>query len=554
MNNIKSTNKYLVGFTICFLFSIFLHLPVNNPISLDTDAVYYYKISERFSELFFGDSSGSEEDKSNKFSIFATQYFKKISKNTWRLSKNTLDNPNILWKLVNYGQLSGKTIVGSIQLQSTKDINVQVFLCSHNGPWEGATRYTTLKANKPHSINLHHKFKNDSDGVVLQVNMDNQSGDNIDIQINNIEIVESYYFDLLTQIPVFFDIFKEMPHFVFPVSVSFVKKFTGMNTSNAGIVVMFILQLLLLCFIYISYNISDQCRGELLTPAWLVILTCSLLLTSHIPALYFKDSHLYFGYIVPVVYHNATMTTLKPFALVLFLLSLKIFQINQKTVKYCFISSFLIVLATFSKPVFTIIFLPALSSMVLLYFLLNRSLDWKIFLLGIILPSILILSTQYYFTYSESKSDGIIFSPLGVMGQYSDYLAVKFLLSTAFPLSVLLLYRKCAFNDSALCLAWMIALFGFMFTYFFAESGPRFSHGNFGWCGQIGLFILFYASILFLIKNNALDSLRNWRCFLADKKLLFCVTLYLIHFCSGVFWWYSTASLCYDGVCPRSIW
>ena len=348
---------------------------------------------------------------------------------------------------------------------------------------------------------------------------------------------------------------QKMSHFLYPVSVAMVKALTGVDFPGAGLLVLVLVQTLLACVIYISFYNKKHVKSPPL-PILGAFISFSLLIVSHIPALYFYDKHIYFGYITPTVFHNATMATLKPFALMLFLVTLNTFEKPEKdkNIPVIFFACILLLLSTFSKPSFTVILLPAISILVFTSLLHKKPLNWSVLIFGIVIPAISILAFQYYLTYTGPKESGLEFRPFAVMLHHSGYLAFKFILSIAFPLSVFLLYNKDALHDTMLKLAWLIAIFGFVLTYFMAESGSRFAHGNFGWSGQIGVFILFYASVMFLIKSTAFDCFFNWRELLTNKKLVICLTVYLIHFFSGLIWWYSTASLCYKSISPQTIW
>jgi len=117
---------------------------------------------------------------------------------------------------------------------------------------------------------------------------------------------------------------------------------------------------------------------------------------------------------------------------------------------------------------------------------------------GFALPTLFVLTGQYLITYA-GNSGGILFAPFTVMNHYSGFLLPKFLLSVPFPLLVATIYRRRVWREAYMSLAWLIFLFGCFYTYFLAEGGLRLYDGNFGWSGEIGLFVLFAASTLFFL-------------------------------------------------------
>lgn len=110
------------------------------------------------------------------------------------------------------------------------------------------------------------------------------------------------------------------------------------------------------------------------------------------------------------------------------------------------------------------------------------------------------MAVQFLFAYAPDEP-GIIFAPFAVMQYYSTNLLAKFILSIFFPLAMTLVYYKKIFQDSSVIFSWLCFIIGAVFTYFLAEEGVRFIHGNFGWSGEITLFLLFVTIVIFWIKN-----------------------------------------------------
>jgi hypothetical protein len=91
-------------------------------------------------------------------------------------------------------------------------------------------------------------------------------------------------------------------------------------------------------------------------------------------------------------------------------------------------------------------------------------------------------------------------------------------------------------QDQWLLLAWGVFIVGAGMTYLLAEEGGREYNLNFSWSAQVGLFILFVQSAMFLIRNwnskeiNGIQSIPTW------QKILVGITLGL-HLTSGIIWY-----------------
>lgn len=273
------------------------------------------------------------------------------------------------------------------------------------------------------------------------------------------------------------------------------------------------------------------------------ILTICLLLVAPIPLLFPLDGKLYFGYLAINVYHNPTILVLKPFALLVFsFIFAKTGEDGatyRKSLTACVLATIACALA---KPSYIIVVVPALLLSVFIPQLrtyLSRK-AWFIFC-GILLPAAVILAAQFWLTYSAEQlpgvyqgKSGIIFAPFVLISSQSSWLLVKFFLSIAFPLAVCFGYFRQAMSHTRLLFAWLTFIIGAAYFYLLAESGPRMMHGNFGWGGQITLFILFIVSTEFLCEQIRLNGLRNH-----TQKLIFlvCITFFILHVLSGIYFY-----------------
>ena len=119
------------------------------------------------------------------------------------------------------------------------------------------------------------------------------------------------------------------------------------------------------------------------------------------------------------------------------------------------------------------------------------------------------------------------------MSGYSGYLLPKFFLSILFPLAVLIFNFRRVVRDNTLMLAWV----GFMASvpqmYLLAESGSRFTQGNFLWGAQIMSLILFVASARFLWREKLAPGKFPKR----EKTIV--LIIYAAHFLAGIAYYVS---------------
>ena len=239
------------------------------------------------------------------------------------------------------------------------------------------------------------------------------------------------------------------------------------------------------------------------------------------------DERFYFGYIGLANYHNPTIQLLRPFAVVLFILSLRVFNHKKNPTWLIVFAALLTIFTALIKPNLTTCLIPALIVLSIIFVYKKEKMDWKLWAFGFILPALMILLWQYRITYSEAidANKGIIFAPFVIDRNVSNYLLLKFFLSIFFPLVVLLIHNKFLKHENALKLSWLTFLAGTAQAYLFAEGGSDFKAGNFRWGAQIGLLLLFIASARLIFQQHA-----NW----SMKERTINYLAYLPHVAGGI--------------------
>lgn len=252
----------------------------------------------------------------------------------------------------------------------------------------------------------------------------------------------------------------------------------------------------------------------------------------------FSPVGLYFGFIGPNPYHSPTLLLLRPLALMLFLLAMRLFNATQPTMRQQVLMGVALVLLTVmgtqSKPNYTVAIVPALWVYAGYYLLRRRRVNWILLVVAMSLPAALLIYNQF-FNLSTSRG-GVTFEPFFVMSQISYNMVLQFLLSIAFPAAVYVLHWRKAIQHDALNVAWL-AFGAACGTLYILSEGGYWQHLNFYWGPMVAMFILFALSIIFFVREN-IDLLRtrDTAIYVRVGILLFLLALHLI---SGI-QWYST--------------
>ncbi|MGD8458128.1 MAG: hypothetical protein PVF83_17260 [Anaerolineales bacterium] len=299
----------------------------------------------------------------------------------------------------------------------------------------------------------------------------------------------------------------ESPHFLYQILIIVIHSifpFIGFYSSGviAVMIAFIVFGVVLYCYLRPSMGEGQSYSSSTITGLFVLV----LMLFAPITLFTLKSRDVYFGYISPTIYHNATYNLLKPFTLILFIISFRIFNwdINKKNKGTTFLLISLVLLSAITKPSYLICFLPALGIFAIHRYFLKQKVDWKLLFFGVMIPGAIILGIQYFITYIpgieliDYPGSGIKFRPFYVMSHWSSWLFPKFLLSIFFPLCVYISYYKEAKQNTELSLSWLTFFFGAFYTYMFAEA-KRPYHANFLWSGVTSLLILFITSLKFFI-------------------------------------------------------
>ena len=282
-----------------------------------------------------------------------------------------------------------------------------------------------------------------------------------------------------------------------------------------------LLSLTKVCTVYVFIRIFQH---HLISPTmvWWLALAMFVISPIYIP---FFNKFIYLGQGSASTWHNPTSLPLIPIALITTLLIVPLMRVNKIKFKECLCISAILAASTILKPNFVLSFIPALSMYVLLYYRKNH-VAW-IKALVAISPTLLLLTWQL-FEYDKMPNAGkMIFDFLGVWKLYSPNPLISIVISTAFPLLILLFRGKLILKNHFLILSWLGLIVSFLISAFFAESGASYSAGNFMWGINIFLPPVFVFSLI---------EFASW---LKEKKEMgFYVAAFvlILHVISGI--WY----------------
>lgn len=275
----------------------------------------------------------------------------------------------------------------------------------------------------------------------------------------------------------------------------------------------------------------------------------ALALMLAMPVNLFTPDNLYLGYIVTHAYHNPTMVTLKPLALLVSMLAAGIFS-SRGWHPPLGIVALVAVLCVAAKSSYALALLPALAVMTADAVIRRQSVEWAR-LAAVAAPTAAVLGAQALLFRHTS---GIIWAPLAVMQAWAgtinpladDGLGAKLALSILFPAAVVIVCWPAVRHDRYLRLSWLAFGAGAFYTYFLAESGERLGHANFTWSGQITAFILFVASAACAIRfvRDSGGRLRG----------LLLAAVFSLHLASGWHWYQIHVNAVWMGDIITNLW
>jgi hypothetical protein len=274
-------------------------------------------------------------------------------------------------------------------------------------------------------------------------------------------------------------------------------------------------------------------RRRILADLFYTALTLALLLTGPIsyPVFRFGVSALS-AFIDFNLSHSPTMTLLRPIALLLFFVVIKVLiEPPQSVRRYAAALVALTFLCVTAKPSYGMALMPSLALLVAYSFVRPIAINRRLMIGTIIVPTALLLIWQFFFWYGPMRGSRVAFAPLQLMVEWHvpwTLVIPELLLSCLFPLTVYLLYFSEARRDLAFNLSWLVFLVGTAYMYLLIEV-PKQSFGNFTWSSRIALLILIVVAAGFLLRQYRRHQRRFQMAGKVDWRFWLCAGIFVLH-------------------------
>ena len=255
------------------------------------------------------------------------------------------------------------------------------------------------------------------------------------------------------------------------------------------------------------------------------VLFCSMIFVYNHP---FPGTRFYYmGVFSPNPFHNATYIAARPFAIIAVFLFADLLDEYEKRpdMKKALAFSAILLLATMTKPSFTIVFCGAAGLIMLYRLFRSKCSNFKnTVLMGcMFIPTFVDLLYQFggVFMGTDSKGQeaGIGFELFRVWREYCSNYLVAIILLIFFPLIGLVFqYRKLR-THTIYRFGWQMYGMSLAMFILLYEKGFRAVDANFSWGYMIGAFFLIMASLLVLLedtfkaKAHSLKLLVQWGAF-----------------------------------------
>lgn len=219
----------------------------------------------------------------------------------------------------------------------------------------------------------------------------------------------------------------------------------------------------------------------------------------------------YLGAFSPNAWHNATYLAARPFMILAFFYSIRILQIYEDGFQKKYLRDYALftvslLLATMTKPSFTLVHMLAVFVFMLIKLIISRFSLFKQTLTVVLyyIPTLVDMLYQYsgVFTSTDTGEEtGIGFGYLAVWKHYSSSMKCSIACAAAFPILVFVLnfYRKR--KDLSFIMAWLTYIMGFLTSALLYEKGFRMLDFNFIWGYICGLFLIFLVSGMVMLEN-----------------------------------------------------
>ena len=259
-----------------------------------------------------------------------------------------------------------------------------------------------------------------------------------------------------------------------------------------------------------KYTIVREAFREWTSSKTAKLASFSMLFVYIIPLMYFlkplgiflSADNMYWGYYVPNVWHNSTILCMMPFAIACYLLSVKQFkQYTNRRNKY--ISLFL-VLSVLVKPSFFFVYVIAYPIIMLSQYGLSKTFSKS--LLPLLAGGICLVYeyvTIYYSGVNDGSSVVIDIAQLFTLDFWQSRI-LYLVVSLSLPLLFLCLYGRTIVRDPEFWFVLIMLVCGLGIMWCCRETGPRATHGNFGWQTIAAMWFVYFYVLKTVANSEAL--------------------------------------------------
>lgn len=263
-----------------------------------------------------------------------------------------------------------------------------------------------------------------------------------------------------------------------------------------------------------KYTIVREAFREWTSSKTAKLASFSMLFVYIIPLMYFlkplgiflSADNMYLGYYVPNVWHNSTILCMMPFAIACYLLSVKQFkQYTDRRNKY--ISLFL-VLSVLVKPSFFFVYVIAYPIIMLSQYGLSKTFSKS--LLPLLAGGICLVYeyvTIYYSGVNDGSSVVIDIAQLFTLDFWQSRI-LYLVVSLSLPLLFLCLYGRTIVRDLEFWFVLIMLVCGLGIMWCCRETGPRATHGNFGWQTIATMWFVYFYMLKTVINSEVSSSLQ----------------------------------------------
>lgn len=331
-------------------------------------------------------------------------------------------------------------------------------------------------------------------------------------------------------------------HLAFPIEWAITLVITGLHVGS-----------FVLLHYYFRKYLQKTVSGELavwqqcgVTLATFLVLFYSMIFVYNHP---FPGTRFYYmGVFSPNPFHNATYQASRPFAIICIFLFAELLDAYEQKInwKKAVLFSAVLLLATMTKPSFTIVFCGAAGLIMLYRMFRGRFAKLKnTILLGcMFIPTFVDLLYQFsgVFIGTDSKGQeaGLGFELFRVWREYCDNYIVAIILMIFFPIVVLVFQYRKMLTNTLYRLGWQIYGMSLVMFILLYEKGFRAVDANFSWGYMMGAFSLVMSSLLVLVeetckaKKHSLGLFIQWGAF--GLHVLCGVFYFMIIFMGGSYY------------------